>query len=321
MSDSPAWDLYGSHGIRVGTASWTDKTLLEPGLFYPTDAKTPAERLAFYAESFPLVEVDATYYALPSERNAHAWAERTPDEFVFNVKAFGLLTQHPTRTASLPKDLREALRDEAAAKERVYPRDLPSEVLEACWERFFAALRPLADVSKLRALLFQFPEWFPPSLANKDYVVACGDRVAAALPGVSVAVEFRNEGWMRDAERQARTLSLLEEHGLPYVCVDMPQGFRTSIPPVAAVTAPLAMVRFHGRRSETWDKRGIGPTERFRYDYSEAELAEWSPRIAQLSSEARETHVLMNNCYRDYAVRSAGTMAQLELDLLGRPDV
>lgn len=317
MSGVPAWDLYRRHGVRIGTASWTDKTLLEPDLFYPKGASSAAERLAFYATNFPIVEVDATYYALPSERNAELWAERTPDEFVFNVKAFGLLTQHPARANALPKDLREALPDEVAAKARFYPRDVPAEVMEACWERFLGALRPLAQASKLRALLFQFPEWFPPSIANKDYVVACGDRVSAGLPDVACAVEFRNEGWMRDAERQERTLSFLEEHGLPYVCVDMPQGFGTSIPPVAAVTAPLALVRFHGRKADTWGKKGVGVSERFRYDYSKEELSEWSPRIGELASDAREVHVLMNNCYRDYAVRSARTMAQLGLDLLG----
>lgn len=318
MSGSAAWDLFRAHGVRVGTASWTDKTLLTPDLFYPKEVKTPAERLAFYATNFPIVEVDATYYALPSERNAQAWAERTPDEFVFNVKAFGLLTQHPAKATALPKDLREALPDEVASKARFYPRDVGADVMEACWDRFLGALQPLAKASKLRALLFQFPEWFPPSLQNKDALIDCGDRVSAALPGVACAVEFRNEGWMRDPERQARTLSFLEEHGLPYVCVDMPQGFRTSIPPVAAVTAPLAVVRFHGRKADTWGKRGVGVSERFRYDYSKEELAEWSPRIDRLASDAREVHVLMNNCYQDYAVRSARTMAQLGLDLLER---
>ena len=108
-------------------------------------------------------------------------------------------------------------------------------------------------------------------------------------------------------------MHMLSEHGLTYVCVDMPQGFPTSIPPVAAATAPLAMVRFHGQRSETWGKRGVPVIEKFRYDYSQAELADWEPKIEELTEGARETHVLMNNCYRDYAVRSAATMAQLAL--------
>jgi uncharacterized protein YecE (DUF72 family) len=313
VTDSPAWKLFDERGIRVGTASWTDKTLLEPGLFYPRGVSSAADRLAFYADNFPVVEVDATYYALPAERTAELWVERTPDRFVFNVKAFGPLTQHPAKATAFPKDLREAIPDEAAAKPRIYPRDLPGGVVAESWKRFLTALRPLHEASKLGAVLFQFPEWFPPSRANRDYIVECGDRLAEVLPNASAAIEFRSEGWMRDEERQRRTLEMLEAHGLTYVCVDMPQGFKTSIPPVCASTAPLAMVRFHGRRAETWGERGVPVIEKFRYEYSPQELAEWEPKIEALGATARETHVLMNNCYRDYAVRSAAAMAQLTL--------
>jgi len=313
---SAAWDLFRKEGIRTGTASWTDKSLLEPGLFYPSGVNKPAERLAFYAEHFPIVEVDATYYALPSEKNSQSWAERTPDDFVFNVKAFALMTQHSTNARGLPKDLREKMPDEILDKPRIYPRDVPNDVIDATWTRFFAALQPLHRDHKLGSILFQFPEWFPPSRENREYVVRCGDRVAEELPGVACAVEFRNERWMSDEQRQERSLQLLREHGLAYVCVDMPQGFKTSIPPVAAATAPLAVVRFHGRRTDTWGKRNVSTHDKFGYDYSEGELKEWQPKIAGLADEAREVHVLMNNCYRDYAVKSAETMAQLGLHLL-----
>jgi uncharacterized protein YecE (DUF72 family) len=293
MATSPAWTLYREDGIRIGTASWTDKTLLEPGLFYPEGVNSPAERLTFYAQNFPIVEVDSTYYGLPAQRNAELWAERTPEQFIFNVKAFALLTQHPTKATALPKDVRENVPSDVLDKPRIYPRDLSADVIEECWTRFLTSLRPLSDESKLGALLFQFPEWFPPSRANREYVVECGDRIAAVLPGVACAVEFRSEGWMRDPER-------------------------TSIPPVAAATAPLAVVRFHGRRSDTWGKRNVSVHDKFGYDYSPEELKEWQPRIVELSSQAREVYVLMNNCYRDYAVRSARNMAQMTLDLAKR---
>jgi uncharacterized protein YecE (DUF72 family) len=294
--------------VRVGTASWTDKTLLEPGLFYPKEVKTPADRLRFYADAFPLVEVDASYYSLPSERNSKAWAERTPSGFVFNVKAFGLLTQHPTKPAALPPDLREGLGDK-----NLYLEKVPAPVVDEVWERFCGALRPLAAAGRLGAVLFQFPEWFPYGPRNRGYILECRDRLAGLLPDAWCAIEFRNATWMRDAERQERTLSYLAEHALPYVCVDMPQGFSSSLPPVASATAALALVRFHGRRAETWGKRGIAVTERFRYDYSKQELAEWKPRVKELARDAKEVHVLMNNCYRDYAVRSAKTFSQLLL--------
>ena len=312
-ADPTPWDLWRKQGVRIGTASWTDKSLIDSGKFYPSDAKKAEERLAFYADNFPVVEVDSTYYGLPSEKNSELWAERTPDDFVFNVKAFALLTQHPTTSKGLPKDLRELIGEEHA--NNYYPRDLPPEVVEQSWTRFLEALRPLHQADKLGAILFQFPEWFPPSRENRAYVVEVGDRLSGTLPGVAAAIEFRNDRWMGDEERQARTLALLEEHGLPYVAVDMPQGFKTSSPPVAAATAPLAMVRFHGRRTDTWGKRGVSVHDKFGYDYSQDELAEWEPKISKLASDAREVHVLMNNCYEDYAVRSARTMTQLLLDV------
>jgi uncharacterized protein YecE (DUF72 family) len=86
--------------LKLGTASWTDRTLIESG-WYPPQARTAAARLQFYASRFPLVEVDATYYALPGEQTAASWAERTPATFTFNIKAFSLFTQHPTRIAAV----------------------------------------------------------------------------------------------------------------------------------------------------------------------------------------------------------------------------
>jgi len=102
---------------------------------------------------------------------------------------------------------------------------------------------------------------------------------------------------------------------LPLVCVDEPQGFPSSVPPLAEVTAPLAVVRFHGRNAATWEAKGITVAERFNYLYSPEELQEWVPRIGRLAQEAEEVHVLFNNCYRDYAVRNARQMAET----LGQP--
>src|SRR6266480_1350312 len=126
--------------VRVGTASWTDRTLLESG-WYPPDADTPEQRLRYYARQFPLVEVDATYYALPAEQAAELWAARTPDGFTFNIKAFSLFTHHPTPVAALPTDLRRPRRKPARTgstsktSARRWPRrpadDLAEEELQA----------------------------------------------------------------------------------------------------------------------------------------------------------------------------------------------
>ena len=287
--------------IRVGTASWTDRTLLESG-WYPPEAGTPEKRLRFYAGQFPLVEVDATYYALPAEQTAATWAARTPAGFTFNVKAFSLFTQHPTRVAALPRDLRPAV--EKTGKDRVYLKDVNPGVTDQAWQRFLAALEPLRQAGKLGAILLQFPPWFPISRARKEYIVSCAERVAPDR----VCVEFRNQTWMTPGN-QEETLGFLAEHRLPYVCVDMPQGYRDSIPPVVAATAPdLAVVRLHGH-SGKWESRDIH--ERFGYRYTDRELREWAPKVAALARDADDTHVLFNNCYRDYAQANAQQLAAL----------
>jgi uncharacterized protein YecE (DUF72 family) len=283
--------------IRIGTASWTDKTLIASG-WYPPEADTPEKRLRYYARQFPLVEVDATYYALPAEQTARSWAERTPAGFTFNVKAFSLFTQHPTRVGALPKDLR----DKVADKDRVYLKDVDPGVVDQAWDRFLSALEPLREKGKLGAILLQFPPWFPIGRANKDYILACAERAAPRR----VCVEFRNHTWMTP-DNQKETLGFLAEHGLPYVCVDMPQGYPSSIPPVLAATSDLALVRMHGH-SDKWDSKDI--YQRFGYQYRSEELTEWAGRIRGLAKEADLTHVLFNNCNRNSAQVNAQELAE-----------
>ena len=284
--------------IKMGTASWTDKTLIASG-WYPPEADTPEKRLRFYARQFPLVEVDATYYALPAEQTAQAWAERTPAGFTFNVKAFSLFTQHPTPVRALPADLREAA--SASGKNRVYLKDVDPAVADQAGERFLTALEPLNSAGKLGAILLQFPPWFPIGRGRKDYILACAQRVAPCR----VCVEFRNRTWMTE-DNQEETLEFLASHQIPYVCVDMPQGYPSSIPPVLAVTSDLAVVRMHGH-SDKWDSKDI--YERFGYEYSPKELAEWVPKIRDLADRADTTHVLFNNCYSNYAQVNARQLA------------
>ncbi len=288
--------------ILVGTASWTDRTLIASG-WYPPEADNPAKRLRFYAGKFPLVEVDASYYALPSEQTAKAWADRTPAGFTFNVKAFSLFTQHPTRIAALPTELREAAQQ--PGKDTVYLRQVDPEVAERAWQIFLDALEPLRQAGKLGAILLQFPQWFPISRASKAYIVSCAERVAPR----KVCVEFRNRTWMTP-DNQRETLQFLADHDLPYVSVDMPQGYPTSIPPVLAATSDLAVLRLHGH-SDNWQSKDIH--EKFGYRYSQEELTEWAPKVAELAHAAQTTHVLFNNCYSDYAQVNARQLA----DLLG----
>lgn len=286
----------------VGTSSWTDPTLLDSG-WYPPEAKSAEARLAHYASQFPVVEVDATYYAPPSERNAVLWVQRTPPTFTFNVKAFSMMTQHPTKARALPKALRDGLPDK-----NLYPKDVSNDLVEQVFAMFASALMPLYSAGKLGFVLFQFPEWFMPSSASKAYVLRC----ASLLPDYRIAVEFRQRAWLGDDRATDRTLGWLRENDLPLVCVDMPQGFASSMPDVvAATTEDLSIVRFHGRNRDAWKAKGITVAERFNYDYSRDELQAWAPRLFELAEQTRRTHVMFNNCYRDNGVRNASTMAGL----------
>jgi uncharacterized protein YecE (DUF72 family) len=287
--------------ILIGTAGWTDRTLIASG-WYPPEADNPEKRLRFYARQFPMVEVDATYYALPASQTATSWAERTPAGFTFNIKAFSLFTQHPTPVKALPTDLRSAAAGDSG-KERVYLKDVDPEVVDQAWERFLAALEPLREAGKLGAILLQFPPWFPIGRERKDYIVACAARVAPRR----VCIEFRNKTWM-SPENQEETLAFLASHQLPYVCVDMPQGYTSSIPPVVAATADLAVLRMHGH-SDKWESKNI--QERFGYEYSSGELAEWAPKVRELAASASVTNVVFNNCYRNYAQVNAQQLEKL----------
>lgn len=284
--------------ILIGTASWTDKSLLASG-WYPKGVDSAEERLRFYAEHFPLVEVDSTYYFPPSEKNSELWVERTPENFTFNIKAFSLLTQHPTKAEALYKDL-----ERPADKRNVYPKDLTPEVIDEVWDRFLSALEPLYKAGKLGAILFQYPPWFTIARKNKDYILECAKRAAP----YQIAVELRNNTWMTEDNRE-EALEFLEGHGLPYVCVDMPQGFKSSVPPVVAATSDFALIRFHGHNDAEWESGSV--QKRFKYLYSEEELKEWAPKVEELASSAKQTHVLMNNCYRSYAQQNAGELANL----------
>ncbi len=295
----------GRKNIFIGTASWTDKTLIESGRFYPKEANNAEARLRFYAENFPIVEVDSTYYYPPSEQAVDAWVNRTPDEFTFHIKAWSLLTKHPTRPNSLAPDLRETATERKG--KFLYASHLPDETMDEVWRRFAASLMPLHSTGKLGVIHFQYPEWFMPGTESRNYIVECQER----LHNYRIAVEFRNSLWFEERNLE-RTLEFLRSHDIPVTSVDMPQGFRSSMPPVAAATAKdLAYVRFHGRNTEQWDKPQEIATPRFAYKYTQEELAPWVPKVKELATQAKEVHVLMNNCYQDYAVQNARDLGEL----------
>src|SRR6188474_552128 len=230
----------GGATIRIGTASWTDPTMTAPGVFYPPDASNAEDRLVYYANQFPIVEVDATYYALPVRRQGELWLERTPPDFTFDIKAHALMTGQPSEPKRLPKDLREALPAEIAEQKRVYARDLPNEIEDDVWAWFADGLEPLAEAGQLGSILLQYPRWFFTSSENRDTIEDAVDRLRRV--GMTPAVEFRNATWFNEKNIE-RTLKFLGDRQIPLVMVDGPQGFKSSVPPIVAATSPdLAVV-------------------------------------------------------------------------------
>jgi uncharacterized protein YecE (DUF72 family) len=296
--------------IRIGVASWTDPSMTAPGVFYPSGVTKPESRLRYYASHFPLVEVDSTYYAIPARRMAELWVDRTHDGFLFDVKAHALMTGQPSEVNRLPKQLREALPAEIVRKERVYATDLPDEIRDEVWRSFLQALEPLRAAGKLGAILMQYPKWFVPS---RDAAASIED-ARRRLEGWPAAVEFRHRLWFEDRLRD-RTLGLLRRNGLAYVAVDSPPGFDSSVPPVPEATSgKLAIVRFHGRNTDTWEAKVTQVSQRFRYLYDESQLREWLPKIRAISEQTEEVHLVFNNCYGNYATTNALEIAGMLVD-------
>jgi uncharacterized protein YecE (DUF72 family) len=290
--------------ILVGISTWNDAELIESG-FFPPEIKTSGERLSYYALKFPVVELDSSYHFLPTARNLAGWIQAAPPGFVFDVKAFSLLTQHPGSINSLPRDLREQA-GSASAKENLYLHHLPAAVIDQLWERFTRAILTLSTAGKLGLVTFQFPPWFHPGAENYRYIAACKSR----LSGFRVAVEFRTGSWLND-ERRKSTLGFLKENDIGLVCVDEPQGLASSVPPLAEITASFGVVRFHGRNRENWEKKNIIVNERYNYLYSEAELREWAPKLQSMAAAADEVVVIFKNKHCDFAVQNAQQMRAL----------
>lgn len=276
--------------IRVGTASWTDH---EP--FYPPEydkAAMKSQRIAYYARYFSLAEVDSTFYHLQPARNFELWSERTPDDFVFDVKAYGEMTWHHREDDGTPIT--------------------PSADTFA---KFSEMVRPMREAGKLRAILFQFPPWFS---YNEDRLEYFGT-VRELLPDDTIAVEFRHRSWV-EGERADRTRAALTDHQLAYCAVDEPQVGSGSVPPVVLLTNPrFSMVRFHGRNAKMWYGKGLASSrDRFDYLYSQEELEPWAERIERIAEQLGgdgEVHVVANNNARNYGIVNA---LDLQL-LLGQP--
>ncbi len=284
--------------VRIGTCSWADESLVKH--WYPRGVRSAEERLRYYAEHFTTVEIDSTYYRLPERDTVERWAERTPDGFMFHVKAFGMMTRHPVKIETLPPELQaEAKPDQRGRVDR------PSRELRgAVFARFAEALEPFRTAGKLGGILFQFPPYVVPRERSFEYL----EWARAQLGADAMLVEFRHRSWY-DEDHCGETLSFLERIRAGHVVVDAPKTDAGNVPPtVVATTTPIAYVRFHGRNADTWNVRGRSAAERFDYLYDEDELREWVAPTRELSERADEVYAMFNNNNRSPDPRGSGEL-------------
>ncbi|HZN14872.1 MAG TPA: DUF72 domain-containing protein [Acidimicrobiales bacterium] len=293
--------VIGNCRVLVGACSWAGRSLTQESDWYPKRTMKAADRLAYYASQFPIVEIESTYWFPPTPEVARQWVERTPDGFTMDVRAWSLFSGQPTLPPSLWPDLQSEVRPETRDNTNLYMAHLSADAVTEAWARFDHALRPLHDAGRLGAVLLQYPHWFSPKEATRAELLAA----RAAIPDYRVSVEFASERWVEPDELDA-TIALFEEHDMILVAVDAP-----ALTPVIAATGDVAIARLHGRDHPPWGPRPHRPTWRTPYRYGPDELAEWVPRVVELAGSVSELHVLFNNCHRDDAVVNATELIDL----------
>ncbi|RHW36798.1 DUF72 domain-containing protein [Lysinibacillus yapensis] len=271
--------------IKIGLTGWGD----HPSIYRTNSTKR--DKLFDYSGHFPIVELDTSFYAIPSAQNIEKWLNETPQNFQFVMKAYQGITGH----------LRE---------------DNPYETRNDMFEAFRQSASIFQEANKLAMVLVQFPPWFDCTVKNVNYI----RYVKQQLDGFQVAIEFRNRTWY-SAERKEETISFLKEHQFIHTVCDEPQAGIGSVPFVAEATHQKALVRIHGRNVFGW--RNSGSTEnwrevRFLYDYNEEELSDLANKIKKLEQQCDEVYVLFNNNSGHHAADNAKTLQQmLHLDFEG----
>lgn len=280
--------------ILVGASSWSERTLVHETRWYPRRSMKAAERMAYYADRFPLVEIDATARFPPTPDLARQWVERTPPGFTIDLEAWTLFTGAATLPDSLWEDLRTEVRPELRDRRRLYGTHLSRAAMNEAWARFRHAIEPLRESERLGVVILRYPHWLKPGDTGRAMMLEARRK----LDGLTIAVELANPGWLEGSNCEA-TLCFLELHDLGLVCVDRP-----SHPAVVAATSDVAVVRLAGLGAEEVEWPGY-------YRYSTDELAAWVPKLTDLARGQASVHVLFANTYKDFAVANATELAAL----------
>ncbi len=261
--------------INIGLTGWGDHDSLYE------DLERQSDKLQTYASHFPIVELDASYYAIQPERNIMKWIKETPDRFEFIVKIHQALTLHAD------------YKDYAETRSELF-------------EQFKQMLQPLIDHHKLAMVLVQFPPWFDCTAQNIKYILY----VRQQLADVPICVEFRHQSWFNDQFKE-QTLSFLTEHHIIHSVVDEPQVREGSIPLVNRITTETALVRYHGRNRQGWTKKDMTDQEwrdvRYLYNYNKEELTDLANKVRIIEQKAKKVYVVFNNNSGGHAAQNAKT--------------
>lgn len=251
------------------------------GVFYPE--KLPRrEFLSYYAAHFPALEVNFTFYQMPTEERLRTMMNRSGGKMSFSVKAPQTITHNPG----------SGWKADAA--------------------EFRAALLPLLNGGVLSAVLLQFPQSFHYEVCNRIYL----SKLLALFTGCHPVVEFRHSSWFTESVYDG-----LDKREAGIVLCDMPR-ISSLPPLVPVVTGKRAYVRFHGRNTDTWYVRAEGKdpgtaekngSSRYKYMYTGDELAAEVPFIKSLAAESEITHIFFNNHPEGAAALNAKQMEKLIL--------
>ncbi|MCJ1758758.1 DUF72 domain-containing protein [Mammaliicoccus sciuri] len=265
--------------IKIGLTGWGDHDSLYE------DLSNKKDKLKAYAAHFPIVELDATYYAIQPQRNIEKWIRETPNNFKFVVKIHQALTGHAEVT------------------------DFAEDKL-TLFNLFKDSMAPLKASGKLAMILVQFPPWFNLQPQNINYL----RYVREQLKDFDVCIEFRNRTWFKEGVKEY-TLEFLTEMKFIHSVCDEPQCGEGSIPLINRITHDVAFVRYHGRNVNGWTKKDMTDQEwrdvRYLYDYNEAELKELADKVKILEHKAKDVYVVFNNNSGGHAAQNAKTYQKL----------
>jgi uncharacterized protein YecE (DUF72 family) len=260
--------------IQIGLTGWGD----HPDVYHPSSSAK--EKLIDYSSHFPIVELDATFYAIQPERNIRKWIDETPDTFQFIVKAYQGMTGH-------------------------HRGELPFKTKEAMFDSFRLSVTPLQEAGKLAMILVQFPPWFD---CKKEHVEEVR-YICSQLNGFDVAVEFRHQSWYSPSLTN-KTIEFLQELNVIHSVCDEPQAGVGSIPLVPISTrSDKVLFRLHGRNVQGW-RNTTGNAEawrkvRYLYNYDDTELQEVKEAIKKLKAETEKIFVVFNNNSGGHAAQNA----------------